>query len=80
MNMNRMAFYSPKMIRVFSAFLTHSPVALVTEYDRYKVDINQLKTIQIPNQQNTQKIEDLTESFNEKDEEYVRVIIMGPMW
>lgn len=68
------------MIRVFSAFLTHSPVALVTEYDRYKVDINQLKTIQIPNQQNTQKMEDLTESFNEKDEEYVRVIIMGPMW
>ena len=80
MYINRMAVYAPKLTHVLSMFLTRSSITFATEYDRCKVYGTQHKPMQILNQSTTQKMEDLTETFNEQDEEYVRVIIMGPMW
>jgi hypothetical protein len=84
MYMNRMAFFTPHMKRVFLASLSRWPAAtLATEHDRYERELTQLKTILSVTQTeppNQSKEPDSVHTFNDTDEEHVRAIVMGTMW
>ena len=84
MYMNRMAFFTPHMKRVFLASLARWPAPLATEHDRYELDATHFKNVAVGVQKDTLKEEphgkELIRTFNETDEEHIRLIVMGQMW
>jgi hypothetical protein len=84
MYLGRMAFHTHEMKRVLSAFRTRGPAVLASEQNRYELDATQLKTVVVGIQKDTLKEEphgkELIGTFNETDEEHIRLIVMGQMW